>query len=165
MEKVNPLALPESFFTQLKEGAFLTVKAGKSLNTMTIGWGTVGFAWERPIFMVLVRDSRHTYSILEQAADFTITVPADDMSTALSFCGQRSGRDVDKFEACGLKIRPGLRTESPILDARGVQMECRIVCKTPMDPARMDPALGALYPKHDYHTLYFGEILECYELG
>jgi hypothetical protein len=33
-----------------------------------------------------------------------------------------------------------------------------------MDPSRLDPALGALYPARDYHTLYFGEILGCYEL-
>jgi flavin reductase (DIM6/NTAB) family NADH-FMN oxidoreductase RutF len=163
MKPVNPLALPESFFSQLKEGAFLTVRAGTSLNTMTIGWGMVGVAWERPVFMVLVRDSRHTYTIMEQAADFTVTVPTEDVNDALSFCGCRSGRDVNKFEACGLRVKQGLRTASPVLDLRGVQMECRIICKTPMDPSRMDPALGALYPNHDYHTLYYGEILECYE--
>ena len=163
MKNVNPLALPESFFSQLTEGAFLTVRAGASLNTMTIGWGMIGVVWERPIFTVLVRDSRHTYSIMEQAVDFTVTVPTEDMNDALAFCGTRSGRDLDKFEACGLKTKPGLRTASPVLDVRGVQLECRILYKTPMDPSRLDPALGALYPKHDYHTLYFGEILECYE--
>ena len=163
MKNVNPLALTESFFSQLKEGAFLTVRAGKALNTMTIGWGMVGVAWQQPVFMVLVRDSRHTYTILEQAVDFTVTVPTEDKNDALSFCGTQSGRDLDKFEACGLKIKPGRRTASPILDVRGVQLECRILYKTPMDPSHLDPALGALYPKNDYHTLYFGEILECYE--
>jgi flavin reductase (DIM6/NTAB) family NADH-FMN oxidoreductase RutF len=163
MKNVNPLALPGSFFSQLKEGAFLTVAAGNSLNTMTIGWGMVGVAWEQPVFMVLVRDSRHTYTIMEQAVDFTVTVPTEDMNDALSFCGSHSGRDLNKFEACGLKTKPGLRTASPVLDVRGVQLECRILYKTPMDPSRMDPAMGALYPKSDYHTLYFGEILECYE--
>jgi len=163
MKNVNPLALPESFFTQLKEGAFLTVQAGKALNTMTIGWGTVGFAWELPVFMVLVRNSRHTHTIMEEAVDFTVTVPTEDLNDALSFCGTQSGRDVDKFEACDLKIKPGQRTASPVLDVRGIQLECRIMYKTPMDPAHMDPALGAMYPKNDYHTLYFGEILACYE--
>ena len=61
------------------------------------------------------------------------------------------------------KHTPGQRTASPVLDVRGIQLECRIMYKTPMDPAHMDPALGAMYPKNDYHTLYFGEILACYE--
>ena len=161
MTNPNPLALPASFFAQLEEGAFLTVRAGKALNTMTIGWGMVGVAWGRPVFMVLVRNSRHT--IMEQAVDFTVTVPTEDMNDALSFCGNRSGRDLDKFAACGLRIKPGLHTASPVIDARGVQLECRILYKTPMDPSHMDPSVGALYPKSDYHTLYFGEILACYE--
>ena len=163
METLNPLALPESFFTQLQEGAFLTVRAGESLNTMTIGWGTVGVAWSRPVFTVLVRDSRHTFAIMERAVDFTVTVPTEDLTDALAFCGSKSGRDLDKFAACGLKLKPGLRTVSPVLDVRGVQLECRIVYKAPMDPSRMDPALAALYPGKDYHTLYYGEILGCYE--
>jgi hypothetical protein len=27
----------------------------------------------------------------------------------------------------------------------------------------MDNSLEKLYPKKDYHTLYFGEIVACYE--
>jgi flavin reductase (DIM6/NTAB) family NADH-FMN oxidoreductase RutF len=97
--------------------------------------------------------------------DFTVTVPAGDMKDALALCGTQSGRDLDKFKACGLKTRPGLHTESPILDLPGVQLECRILYKTPMDPSSMDPALGTMYPARDYHTLYFGKILGCYDLA
>jgi len=165
MKNADPLALPGSFWSQLQEGAFLTVKAGESLNTMTIGWGMTGVAWQLPVFMVLVRNSRHTFTIIEKAVDFTVTVPTEDLEDALSFCGTRSGRDLDKFEACGLKTRPGLRTTSPVLDVLGVHLECRILYKTPIDPSRLDPALGALYPAKDYHTLYFGEILGCYEVA
>jgi len=32
-----------------------------------------------------------------------------------------------------------------------------------MDNAQLDNPLEELYPKKDYHTLYFGEILACYE--
>jgi hypothetical protein len=33
-----------------------------------------------------------------------------------------------------------------------------------MDPAHLDKGYdSSLYPKKDYHTLYFGEILACYE--
>jgi hypothetical protein len=34
-----------------------------------------------------------------------------------------------------------------------------------MDPAFLNAGYNkALYPEMDYHTLYFGEILECYEI-
>ena len=165
MQTRSPLALSESLLAQLKEGAFLTVRAGASLNTMTIGWGLVGVLWQRPVFMVPVRDSRHTFSLLEQAEDFTVTAPMGGLKDELAFCGTRSGRDLDKFQACRLGTRPGLKTASPVLDVPGLHLECRILYKTPLDPSRMDPALGSLYPAKDYHTLYFGEIVGCYELA
>ncbi|WP_369397352.1 hypothetical protein [Syntrophomonas palmitatica] len=32
---------------QLPRGAFLSVKAGERINTMTIGWGAVGYMWQK----------------------------------------------------------------------------------------------------------------------
>ena len=32
-----------------------------------------------------------------------------------------------------------------------------------MDPTCLDAEYDKLYPEKDYHTLYFGEIQECYE--
>lgn len=32
-----------------------------------------------------------------------------------------------------------------------------------MDPAMLDKNFTKLYPENDYHTLYFGEIMACYE--
>jgi flavin reductase (DIM6/NTAB) family NADH-FMN oxidoreductase RutF len=40
-------------------------------NVMTIGWGTIGSIWARPVFLVLVRPSRYSYTRLEEAGDFT----------------------------------------------------------------------------------------------
>ncbi len=79
---------------QIMEGAFLTVKVGTELNTMTIGWATIGFAWRKPILMVMVRNSRHTFSIIEKAADYTVSAPNGNMKKAIAFCGTKSGRDV-----------------------------------------------------------------------
>ena len=164
MKPCDPLKLSAPILSQLKEGAFLTVKAGDTLNTMTIGWGLIGYLWQKPVFMVPVRDSRHTFTLLEKAADFTVSVPSGDMKDALGFCGSRSGRDLDKLAACRLTPRPGQRTTSPILDIPGLHLECRILYGTPLDRTRLDPALLPLYPQSDFHTLYFGEITACYEL-
>ncbi len=164
MLKRDPLNLSGSLLARLKAGAFLTVNDGNNVNTMTIGWGLVGFLWNKPVFMVPVRTSRHTYGLLERSEDFTVTVPSGDVKEALAFCGTRSGRDVGKFKACGLTTRAGLRTASPVVDVPGTHLECRILFRTALDPAHMDPSLAGLYPERDYHTLYFGEIVACYEL-
>jgi flavin reductase (DIM6/NTAB) family NADH-FMN oxidoreductase RutF len=81
-----------------------------------------------------------------------------------TFCGSKSARDVDKFKMCNLQTASGRHVASPIIEVPGIHYECKIVYKTAMDPVHLDKDYDkALYPQKDYHTLYFGEILACYE--
>lgn len=164
MKDLNYMSIAEDDLKKIKKGAFLTVKAGKALNTMTIGWATFGFIWQKPIMMVAVRSSRHTFELMETAKDFTVTVPSGDMSKETAFCGTKSGRDLDKFKMCNLEITGASRVVSPIIKTPGHHYECKIVYKSAMNPAYLDKDYDAsLYPQKDYHTLYFGEIVACYE--
>jgi flavin reductase (DIM6/NTAB) family NADH-FMN oxidoreductase RutF len=164
MKNLNYMNIADDAVSKIKKGAFLTVKAGDALNTMTIGWATFGFIWQKPMMMVMVRSSRHTFGIMEKAADFTVTVPAGGRSKELAFCGSKSGRDFDKFKECNLEILGGQKVVSPIIKTAGYHYECKIVYKSAMNEAYLDKDYKiSLYPQKDYHTLYFGEILDCYE--
>ena len=51
--------LPESIAMMRTDGLLLnSVSADGTPNVMTIGWGTPGVIWGRPIFIVYVRPSR-----------------------------------------------------------------------------------------------------------
>jgi len=164
MKDLNYLCVAEDVLTRIKQGAFLTVKARSVTNTMTIGWATFGFIWQKPVMMVAVRSTRHTFDLMEKARDFTVTVPSGDMGKILAVCGSKSGRDVDKFALCKLATADGRHVVSPIINVAGIHYECKIVYASAMNPARLDEEYDrTLYPKKDYHTLYFGEILACYE--
>lgn len=166
MKEMDSMAVAERAMAQIRKGAFLTVKAAENLNTMTIGWATVGFVWHKPVMMVAVRESRHTFGIIEKASDFTVSVPAGGMEDELSFCGTKSGREFDKFRECKLAVVPGRLVASPVIDVPGIHFECRIVYKTPMVSGALDEKYrGRVYPEGDYHTLYFGEIESCYEIS
>jgi flavin reductase (DIM6/NTAB) family NADH-FMN oxidoreductase RutF len=156
------MAVADEAMEQIRKGAFLTVEADGQRNTMTIGWATIGFVWKKPVFMAAVRSSRYTFEIIEKAADFTVSIPNADMSRELAFCGSRSGRDVDKFRECNLSTIAASRVMSPIISAPGVHYECVIQYKQAMEPGHLSTDFQALYPKKDYHTLYFGEIVACY---
>lgn len=163
MQERHYLEQADQLLEQIKRGAFLTVMADGRVNTMTIGWATIGCIWQKPVLMIAVRNSRHTFTLLEATDNFTVTVPAgSEQGRALMICGTKSGRDMDKLAECGLRQKKALHTESPVIDVPGVHYECRIVYKSAMDNAFLDPALEKLYPNKDYHTLYFGEILTCY---
>ena len=164
MRDINYMSVAEDSINKISKGAFLTVKSENALNTMTIGWATFGFVWRKPIMMVAVRSSRHTFGIIEEAKDFTVTVPAGEMQKEIAFCGSKSGRDIDKFKTCNLETTEGRKVVSPIIKTRGLHYECKIIYKSAMDPAHLDKDYdSSLYPQKDYHTLYFGEILACYE--
>ena len=164
MKELKYMEIAQEAISKIKRGAFLTVKSADAQNTMTIGWATFGFIWQKPVMMVAVRDSRYTFGIIEKASDFTVTIPAKDMIKETTFCGTKSGRDVDKFKMCNLQTADGHKVVSPIINVPGIHLECKIVFKSAMNPAFLDKNYDtALYPQKDYHTLYFGEILACYE--
>jgi flavin reductase (DIM6/NTAB) family NADH-FMN oxidoreductase RutF len=165
MKRIDYMEVAPKAMTQIKKGAFLTVKSGESINTMTIGWATIGYVWRKPIVMVAVRLTRHTFGIIETAEDFTVTIPSSDMKKEMVFCGTKSGRDCDKFKECNLQISDSQKATTPIIKVPGIHYECKIVYKSAMDPAYLNREYDTeLYPQKDYHTLYFGEIVDCYQI-
>lgn len=149
-----------------KNGAFLTVKAGDIVNTMTISWGSIGFQWRKPVFTILVKKSRYTHELIEKATEFTVSIPlSDKMKSQLAFCGTKSGRDINKFEAANLKLHDGKTIGTPIIGNCELHYECRILYKQEMNPEFVDETIkSSIYPDNIYHTMYFGEILDCYNL-
>lgn len=147
------------------KGAFLTTLADGKLNTMTIGWATLGYMWKKPIITVLVRPSRYTYELIEKSGEFTVSVPYEDMQKQLDFCGVKSGRTTDKFAELNLKIIAGTSIKTPLINFRGMHYECKTLYKTPLLPDMLDSAISSsAYPNGNYHTMYFGEILNAVEI-
>lgn len=147
-----------------KKGAFLTVKSGHKVNTMTISWGNIGYEWSRPVFTVLVRKSRYTHELIENSTEFTVSIPCnDDFKAAMALCGTKSGRDMDKFKAAGLNLKSGKVVDTPVIEGCQLHYECRIVYKQEMNPEMLrEDVKGGSYGSGDYHTFYFGEIVACY---
>jgi flavin reductase (DIM6/NTAB) family NADH-FMN oxidoreductase RutF len=130
---------------------------------MTIGWGTIGIIWGKPIFVVLVRPSRYTHGLIEQMEDFTVNVPAADMADVVAFCGSASGRDHDKFAEKGLIAVPGRKVKSPIIDQCVIHYECKVVHKNDVLKDNLaSEIISSAYPRGDFHTIYYGEILSVY---
>ncbi len=119
----------------------------------------------KPIFMVAVRYSRYTYDLIEEAKDFTVSIPLENnLKKELNYCGTYSGKDVDKLKECKLKIREGRKVASPpIIENCELHYECKIVYKQAMEPGTLDNSIkNQYYQNKDYHILYFGEIVDCY---
>lgn len=156
--------LSKELLEQLQKGAFLTVKSGDKVNTMTIAWGALGFMWNKPVFTAMVRYSRYTYELIEKAEDFTVSFPLNgQMKKELGSCGTKSGRDVDKFKECNLTLKDGDAVNSPVIDECDLHVECKIVFKQPMDENYLDEEVKERsYANGNYHVIYYGEIKKVY---
>jgi len=144
-------------------GAFLTVKGDAGINTMTISWGFVGYMWNKPHFVTVVRPQRYTKDVLDSGADsFTISIPFDGhLKEALLVCGTKSGRDIDKSKV--VKFAPARTTTSPIVAECGLYYECKINMSQPLDNNLLIPEIVQKFYKDDFHFMYFGEIVGCYQ--
>ncbi len=130
-------------------------------NVMTIGWCTIGSIWGRPVCVVLVRPSRHTFSRLEENGDFTVNVPPPNvLSEAVAYCGSVSGRDRDKWADTHITAEPSIRVNAPIVSECVLHYECRTVLKNDVVPETLDVEINdTAYSGGDYHRIYYGEIL------
>lgn len=140
------------------DGALLL--AGTPPNPMTIGWGTLGIIWGKPVFQVYVRPTRYTFELMERSAEFTVNFFSGEYAKALAMCGSRSGRDTDKMFMSGLHAERGILIRSSYIHESLFHYECRIIHKHLVDPETLDrKIIKRYYPKKDFHMVYYGEII------
>jgi len=131
-------------------------------NVMAIGWAAVGAIWGKPIFTVLVRPSRHTFSNIEATGEFAVNVPTEEMHEICMYCGSVSGRDVDKFAEKGLTLLQGSAAMAPLIRECTAYYECKVVHKGDIrDAELLEEVRSQYYEQGDLHRLYYGQIVRA----
>ncbi len=134
-------------------------EAGKP-NAMAIGWGSIGSIWQRAVFLVLVRPSRYTFSLIEGTGEFTVNVPTAEMKDIVAYCGAVSGRGHDKFAEKELTVVPAGKVSCPVIKECAIHYECRVIHSNDLVNANLEPEIvKSAYPRGDFHRVYYGEIL------
>ncbi len=154
---------------QIGKGALLTTCADGKVNTMTIGWGTLGIEWGKPICTVFVRESRYTKQLLDKNPEFTVNVPyGDSAKEILRLCGTKSGRDMDKFKELELTQEKGQTVSVPGIRQLPLTLECKVIYRQDQDPKAINEENDRRYyakgtaNEGDYHTAYYGQITAAY---
>ena len=128
-------------------------------NAMTIGWGTWGVLWGRPVVTVYVSSSRYTYDFMERNDYFTVTGFPEAMKPALSYIGSHSGRDGDKLKEAGLTPE-FTELGNPIFAEANLAIECKLLYKEVLDVEQVPDNVRAMYDKGvGPHSMYIGEIV------
>ncbi len=147
---------------QLFGNDWMALAVGKKgdLNAMTIGWGTLGNLWGKPVVTVYVRTNRYTHSFLERFDHFTVTSFPEEKREALNYIGTHSGRDdKDKLQKAGLT--PEFTPQgNPVFKEANLAIECKVIYKELMKKELMaNEVVEESYGKDStMHVMYVGEI-------
>ena len=143
-----------------KEWALLTAGDAKRFNTMTIGWGSVGFIWQRPVVTVLVRPPRYTHKFMDEFERFSVSFYDKKYRKALNILGSKSGRDTDKIAQSGLT--PDFVDGVPTFKEANLTVIAHKIYRGQLESAGfLVPSVDAeFYPQKDYHTVYFAELVK-----
>ncbi|HIV99675.1 MAG TPA: flavin reductase family protein [Candidatus Desulfovibrio intestinipullorum] len=174
-KEIQPFEYAKEITSAIGHGILVTTKNGDRVNTMTIGWGTLGVMWSLPMFMIYIREGRFTREQLDASGEFTVNIPWGSQSAKkiTAYCGSRSGRDFDKIKDMGLTL-----VESDLVGAPGIAelpltLECKVLYRQLLDKnAVPEDIRKTMYPENvdssnpmanrDYHVAYFGKILKAY---
>ena len=138
------------------EWALLGVVAEDKKNAMTVSWGEAGVLWNKPIFTVFVRPTRHTYGLLEQSDIATLSFFEEDMKKTLSYFGRVSGRDEDKLSQIEHHVDEG----ALLFNKAKLTLVGRKLYYSDIDPRHfMDESIDLNY-SNDYHRAYTYEIIK-----
>lgn len=94
-------------------------------NVMTAAW--TGIVCSDPAMTyVSLRPSRYSHEIISKSGEFVINVPNLPLAKAVDFCGVKSGRNTDKFQACGITAAPSSKIKAPQVKEAPISLECKV---------------------------------------
>lgn len=99
--------------------------APENYNIITIAWvGTI--CSEPPMCSISVRHERHSYDVIRRTGEFVINLTTEKLAYATDWCGVKSGRDVNKFEAMKLTPLASTVVRAPSIAESPISIECRV---------------------------------------
>ena len=100
-------------------------KSGKT-NIFTVAW-TGNICTNPPMVYISVRPERYSYGMIEDSGEFVINLTTEALARATDFCGVRSGRDIDKWDACKLTAEKASKLDfAPLIAESPANIECKV---------------------------------------
>lgn len=173
-EKVNVFDYSKEIIDALAKGVLITTKADDRVNSMVVSWGAIGIEWGKPIFTIYIRESRFTKELLDKNGEFTVNIPTGtfDKKKIMNICGSQSGHDIDKIKEANLTLVESEKISVPGIKELPLTLECKVIYKQKQDKKAIGKEqTDKYYPyaipatfhgsNRDYHTAYYGEIVNA----
>lgn len=139
---MKKISLSDRISTFPMPAAVISVGLGEEANLITLAF--VGkLCINPPIVAIGIQPVRHSYKLIEKHGEFVINYPSKNQLKEMDYCGTRSGRNENKWEALGLTKEAGDIVKVPMIKEFPWNMECIVENKI---------KLGS-------HVCYFGKVM------
>ena len=91
---------------------------------MVQSWHTM-IEFEPPVVACVISVANYSYELLEKSGECSINIPTVELGEKVAFCGNASGREIDKFEI--LTRQSGDLIRAPLIDECYASLECRVI--------------------------------------
>jgi flavin reductase (DIM6/NTAB) family NADH-FMN oxidoreductase RutF len=120
----------------------VTIDKKNKPNIIGLGWWTY-VSWNPKMMIISIGKERYSHECLEYCKEFVLCFPSKELKNGAWLCGEKSGRDIDKFIEAGFKTVSSKIVKPPIIEGSTVAYECKVVDKLEAGD----------------HTVYVGEIV------
>lgn len=160
MREISAFELNDNMFKTIgKDWTLVTAGNEEKYNTMTASWGSVGIMWNKPVAFTFIRPQRYTYEFIEDNEYYTVSVYEEEYRKALSLCGTKSGRDIDKAKETG--FTPVFDEKAPYFEQARLVLVCRKMYAQDLnEDSIIDESIKGNYNGDDYHRMYVSEIVK-----
>ncbi|MCX6827506.1 MAG: flavin reductase family protein [candidate division Zixibacteria bacterium] len=116
---------PQTLLIPLPAAMVSCQAEGYKPNIITIAWiGIVNS--EPPMLSISVQPKRYSYQIIKKSGQFVVNVTSENNLKEADFCGNRSGKDYDKFKELNLTPLPGKMVSVPLIKECPINLECLV---------------------------------------
>jgi len=110
----------------IRPAYLVSAKYKRKKNIITIGMFAF-FSGEPTLVGVGIAPSRHSFDLIRQSGEYVVNVVDEKLMEAARICGEKSGRDVDKFELAKLTPEKAVKVKAPLIKESPASIECRVV--------------------------------------
>jgi len=95
-------------------------------NIITIGMFAL-FSGKPTLVGVGIAPSRYSCDLIRQSAEYVVNAVDEKFMEAVRICGEKSGREADKFALANLTPEKGVKVNAPLIGESPVSIECKVV--------------------------------------
>ncbi len=104
----------------------VSAEHGGKKNIITIGMFAF-FSGKPTLVGIGIASSRFSFDLIRRSGEYVVNVVDEKLMGAVRICGEKTGREVDKFELAKLTPEKGVKVNAPAIRESPVSVECKVV--------------------------------------